>query len=81
MLITCLIFLVLVGIAITCDFTPYTLDDDEVALLYSDEHLDVNENSGVFGNSFAAGQPAEADLQSDDVKNTAEELLNKIYNG
>lgn len=72
-------FIVIIAIVITCDFTPYTLTDEETALLYSDE---VNEaDNTLFGTSTITGEIDTKDIGNDDRKQQAEDLLNKIYNG
>ena len=72
-------FIVIIAIVITCDFTPYTLTDEEIALLYSDE---VNEaDDTLFGTSTITGEIDTKDIGNDDRKQQAEDLLNKIYNG
>lgn len=76
------LLLVLVLVTVTCDFTPYTLSDDDVALLYSDATSDTdNDTAAIFGDSTVTGIVNDADLCDVAAKEQAEELLNQIYNG
>lgn len=81
MLFNIVILIVLIAIVVTCDFTPYTLTDEEAALLYSNEKQFSEEDSGIFGTSTVTGEISEGDLSNKSVNQQAEDLLNRIYNG
>lgn len=81
MLLYVIEFIVIIAIVVTCDFTPYTLTDEEVVLLYSDETTSDNSNDTIFGTSTITGEINTNDIMSSDKKQQAEDLLNKIYNG
>lgn len=81
MLLSLIEFIIIIAIVVTCDFTPYTLTDEERALLYSDETNDAKENDTIFGTSTITGEINTSDVISSDKKQQAEDLLNKIYNG
>ena len=74
-----IIVIILIGIAITCDFSSYSLSDDEIKLLYNNEQNKIDDdNNSVFGDSTRTGVINESDIQSS-VANQAEELLQQIY--
>lgn len=77
-----IIVFLLIGVAATCDFTPYTLTDEEIQLIYNDgkEQNSINTDSGIFGNSTVTRTVNENDVLSESVKDQAEELLEQIYN-
>lgn len=81
MLIYLIIVVILIAIAVTCDFTPYTLSEDEVKLLYSDEVEATTDDTSIFGTSTITGDINTEDISSSSAKAQAEELLNQIYNG
>ena len=81
MLTFSILVIVLIAIAASCDFTPYTLTNEEITLLYNNEDKEEPENTNVFGDSSVTGKINETDLVNSSAQQQAEELLNKIYNG
>lgn len=77
-----IIVFLLIGITTTCDFTPYTLTDAEIQLIYNDgKEQDATDNgSSIFGNSTVTKTVNENDILSESAKDQAEELLEQIYN-
>lgn len=80
MIITVFVFVVLITIAASCDFSAYTLSEKDERLLYSDETTMQKENTSVFGTASITGQINEQDLQASTCKDEAEDILNRIYN-
>lgn len=78
-LIFTVIIVVLIGIAVTCDFSAYSLTESEIKLLYNDEQNSAENTNTVFGDSTKTGVINETDLQSSEITGQAEELLQQIY--
>lgn len=78
-----IVFWVVVIIITVCDFSPLTLDEKSSRLLYSDEVLSDDSNTGdsIFGDSTITSKVDENDLADDDARKQAEDLIKQIYGG
>lgn len=55
MIITVFVFVLLITIAASCDFSAYTLSEKDERLLYSDETTMQKEDTSVFGTASITG--------------------------